>query len=296
MLLMGAVAYDPKVVTIWSRFREWLTARGLPFDFVLYSNYERQVEDLIEGRVQLAWNSPLAWVRARRQAERRGLEVRPLLMRDTDRDLTSLIVVRDASPYTSVADLKGETVAVGAIDSPQSTLIPLSYLRGQGVVPGEDVSVRRFDVGVGLHGDDIGGERRAAAAMASGEVAAACLIDANHLLFARENVIPPGGTRVLAQTAPYDHCNMTVHCDTTVAGSASAALVDRFAELLLSMSFADPEVRPMLELEGLKAWVEGRDTGYDALEAAVDEAGFPDASGRITADEQADEQGDGHTP
>lgn len=279
MLLMGAVAYDPKVVTIWSRFREWLTARGLPFDFVLYSNYERQVEDLIEGRVHLAWNSPLAWVRARRLAGRRGPEVRPLLMRDTDRDLTSLIVVRDASPYTSVADLKGETVAVGALDSPQSALIPLSYLRGQGVVPGEDVSVRRFDVGVGLHGDDIGGERRAAAALAAGEVAAACLIDANHLLFARENVLPPGGTRVLAQTAPYDHCNMTV------AGSAPAALVDRFAGLLLSMSFADPEVRPLLELEGLKAWVEGRDTGYDALEAAVDEAGFYDASGRITADD-----------
>ncbi|WP_207933400.1 PhnD/SsuA/transferrin family substrate-binding protein [Actinomadura sp. GC306] len=276
-LLMGAVAYDPKVVTIWSRFREWLTARDLPFDFVLYSNYERQVEDLVEGRIHAAWNSPLAWVRARRMAERRGRTVHPLLMRDTDRDLTSLVVVRDTSPYTSVADLKGETVGVGAVDSPQATLIPLSYLRAHGAVPGEDVTVRRFDVGVGLHGDHIGGERDAAAALAAGEVAAACLIDANHLLFGREGVFPPGGTRVLAQTGPYDHCNMTV------AGSAPPGLVDRFAELLLSMSFADPEVRPLLELEGLKAWVEGRDTGYGALETAVDEAGFYDAEGRITA-------------
>src|SRR5690606_41327236 len=77
MLLMGAVAYDPEVVTIWSRFREWLTARGLPFDFVLYANYERQVEDLIEGRVHLAWHSPLAWVRARRLAGRRGPDAAP---------------------------------------------------------------------------------------------------------------------------------------------------------------------------------------------------------------------------
>jgi len=46
-LLMGAVAYDPKVVTIWDGFRRWFTGAGLPFDYVLYSHYERQVEDLI---------------------------------------------------------------------------------------------------------------------------------------------------------------------------------------------------------------------------------------------------------
>ena len=277
-LLLGAVAYDAKVVTIWSGFRRWLVAHGLPVDFVLYSNYERQVEDLVEGRVHLAWNSPLAWIRARRLAATRGRTVRPLLMRDTDRDLTSVIVVRDAAPYTSVTDLKGETVAVGAVDSPQATLIPLSYLRAHGVVPGGDVTVRRFDVGVGLHGDHIGGERDAAVALASGEVAAACMIDANHLLFGGENVFPPGASRLLAQTARYDHCNMTV------IDSAPDDLVDRFAGLLLSMSYADPEVRPLLELEGLKAWVAGRETGYGALETAVEETGFYDAAGLITAD------------
>jgi hypothetical protein len=36
-LLMGAVAYDPKVVTTWSGFREWLAWQGLPFDVILYS-------------------------------------------------------------------------------------------------------------------------------------------------------------------------------------------------------------------------------------------------------------------
>jgi ABC-type phosphate/phosphonate transport system substrate-binding protein len=42
------------------------------------------------------------------------------------------VVVRADSDAVTVADLKGATVAVGAIDSPQSTLIPLSYLRGEG--------------------------------------------------------------------------------------------------------------------------------------------------------------------
>ena len=61
--LMGAVAYDPKVVTIWDGFRAWFRDQGLDFDYVLYSNYERQVDDLVAGRIHAAWNSPLAWVR-----------------------------------------------------------------------------------------------------------------------------------------------------------------------------------------------------------------------------------------
>ncbi len=42
-LLLGAVAYDPKVVTIWDGFQQFFAERGLPFDYILYTNYERQV-------------------------------------------------------------------------------------------------------------------------------------------------------------------------------------------------------------------------------------------------------------
>lgn len=278
-LVMGGVAYDPKVVTIWQGFREWLVRHGLPFDFVLYSNYERQVEDLAGGRIDAAWNSPLAWLRTQRLAAARGRRVRSALMRDTDQDLTSVIVVRTDAPTQTVADLKGQTVAVGAMDSPQATLIPLGHLRAAGLQPGADFTVRRFDVGVGLHGDHIGGERDGARALVTGEVAAACMVDGNHLLFGREGTLPAGATRVLAQTGRYDHCNMTV------ADTAPPDLADRFVELLLSMSYADPEVRPLLDLEGLTAWREGRDTGYEALASAVDETGFYDGQGEVTAPE-----------
>jgi len=269
-LLMGAVAYDPKVVTIWDGFRAWFRDQGLDFDYVLYSNYERQVDDLVAGRIHAAWNSPLAWVRSLRCAP----ASRALVMRDTDQDLTSVVVVRADSDIATVAGLAGRTVAVGAVDSPQSTLIPLAHLRSA------DMQVRRFDVGVGLHGDHIGGERDAARALAAGEVEAACMIDANHLLFVREGTLAPGSTRVLTQTVPYDHCNMTV-----VDGPVGDAEVERFGRLLLSMSYGDPVVRPLLDLEGLTEWRPGRTTGYQALEAAVDETGFYDADGHVTAAE-----------
>ena len=53
-------------------------------------------------------------------------------------------------------------MAAGAVDSPQATLLPLDALRVSGLDLVRDVTIRRFDVGVGLHGDHIGGERDAA--------------------------------------------------------------------------------------------------------------------------------------
>jgi phosphonate transport system substrate-binding protein len=274
--LMGAVAYDPKVVTIWDGFRRFFDRHDFGFDYVLYSNYERQVEDLLDGRLHAAWNSPLAWVRSRRLAEAHGVPVSALAMRDTDCDLTSVVVVRADSGITEPAGLAGRIVGVGAVDSPQASLLPLDHLRRLGLRPGEDFEVRHFNVGVGLHGDHIGGEREAAAALVAGEVAAACMIDGNHLAFSREGTLPAGATRILAQTTAYDHCNMTV------VGTAPTEAVACFGSLLLAMDYGDPEVRPLLDLEGLKQWRPGRLSGYTALEAAVDSSGFYDEKGAIT--------------
>jgi phosphonate transport system substrate-binding protein len=93
------------------------------------------------------------------------------------------------------------------------------------------------------------------------------MIDGNHLLFSREGTLPPGTTRVLATTPQYDHCNFTV------LDGAPTGLLTRFRELLLNMSFADPAVRPLLDLEGLKQWRPGRTEGYSLLNEAVDRFG-----------------------
>jgi phosphonate transport system substrate-binding protein len=51
----------------------------------------------------------------------------------------------------------------------------------------------------------------------------------------------------------------------------------------MEMSYQDPSVRPLLDLEGLKEWRPGRTTGYTALEDAVEETGFYDHEGNVTA-------------
>ncbi len=275
VLVMGAVAYDPKVVTIWEGFKDWFAGKGLGFDYVLYSNYDALVEALVAGQLDVAWNSPLAWVRAERLSRSGGGAVRAVAMRDTDCDLTSVVVVRSDGPVTQVEDLRGRRVGVGAVDSPQATLIPLSHLRSMGLAAGVDFDVVGHEIGVGKHGDHVGGEREAARALLDGRVDAACMIDGNHLLFSHEGTLAPGSTRILTQTPTYDHCNFTV------GASAPGPLVERFTGLLLSMSYDDPEVRPLLDLEGLKAWRPGRTSGYGALALAVEEQGVYDDAGGL---------------
>jgi ABC-type phosphate/phosphonate transport system substrate-binding protein len=276
-LILGAVAYDPKVVTIWDGFRRWFAARDFPMTYALYAHYEHQVEDLMAGHIDVAWNSPLAWLRSERMARAQGVNVQPLIMRDSDCDLTSAIVVRADSGIDTIEDLRGMVVGTGAIDSPQATLLPLNHLRESGLLPGSNFAVKRFDVGVGLHGDHVGGERDAAQALMAGTVDAACMLDANHLAFSRDGTLPAGATRVLAQTELFDHCMMTS------GPSADAESLQKLSDLLLSMSYSDAEARPLLDMEGLKAWVPGRTSGYGPLEAATDALRFYDAQGSIVA-------------
>jgi len=247
-----------------------LAAQGLSFDYVLFTNYERQVEAHLRGELDVAWNSPLAWIETQRLARKRGRSAAAIAMRDSDCDLKSVVLVRADSSIATLADLRGKRVAVGAADSPQATLIPLLEIAEAGVEPGRDFEVVRHDVMLGKHGDHVGGEKDAVRVLLDGAVDAACLIDANRYFFSRAGLLPKEATRVLHLTAAYDHCNMTVLDD-------APPVIKRFRELLMAMSYDDPEVRPLLDLEGLKQWRPGRTPGYGLLERAVDRFGTLDA-------------------
>ena len=274
-LLLGAVAYDPKVVTIWEGFRRYFARDGFSFDYVLYSNYDRQVDALLSGQIDIAWNSPLAWIRTERMAQAHGQDVQAVAMRDTDQNCRSVVVVRADSPVRSVADLKGKVVAVGASDSPQATLLPLAHLQKLGLTPDVDFTVLKHEVLEGLHGDHVGGERDAAKALISGAADAACMIDGNYQAFIGDGLFPPFSTVALTHTEPFDHCNMTV------GPAGSKPLVDGFVARLLAMSYDDPDVRPLLDLEGLTRWLPARLEGYQALNDAVTEFKFYNDDGSL---------------
>src|SRR5258708_535868 len=148
-ILLGAVAYDPKVVTIWEGIREHFQSEGVELDFALFSNYERQVEELLKGHIDIAWNTPLAHVLVK---QRTGGESISLGMRDSDRDFHAKLIVSRGAGITSLKDVEGKAVAVGSSDSTQARILPLYFLALEGV----DLSrlkVLAFDSHLGKHGD-----------------------------------------------------------------------------------------------------------------------------------------------
>jgi phosphonate transport system substrate-binding protein len=259
-ILVGAVLYDPKVSVIWEIIRDFFEENRCPIDAVFYTNYELMVRALVQGHIDIAWNSPLAWLDAER---RLGGACRAIAMRDTDRDRVSHIITRTQGGVDTIADLRGKTLAVGAKDSPQATLIPLRWLQRHDLEPDRDFRVRRFDALVGKHGDHVGGELEAFQCLSRGEADASALLDLNWRRWSRDGTIDPHAYRILTTTPPFDHCCFTVRADFPEDRE------QQFVQALFAMRYDNPKHREMMDMEGLKAWVPGRTTGYALLQEAV---------------------------
>lgn len=267
-ILVGAVVYDPKVATIWEIIKGFFSDEGLPIDYVFYSNYELQVDALVAGHIHIAWNSPLAWVDLQRKT---GGACRAIAMRDTDRDRVTHLIARRESGIQTVLDLQGRVVATGAVDSPQATLLPLHMLQTHGLKPYTDFTVRRFDILVGKHGDHIGGELEALHCLRRGEADASAVLDLNWERWQADGTADAASLISLATTPPFDHCNFSV------LETFPVAQEEHWKEVLFRMSYDNPAHREMMDMEGLKQWLDGRSTGYAALTAATLEQKFFEA-------------------
>ena len=68
---VGAVAYNPKVVTIWEGMRRYFHEEAiLAVEVVLFQSYEAQLVALLAApgdstpRIDIAWNTNLAYLQA----------------------------------------------------------------------------------------------------------------------------------------------------------------------------------------------------------------------------------------
>lgn len=264
-IIVGAVLYDPKVSVIWDIIRDFFEDNGCQMDVVFYTNYELQNKALMGGHLDIAWNSPLAWLDAQRLS---GGTCRAIAMRDTDRDRVSHLIVKKGDGISSIEDLAGKTVAFGAEDSPQARLIPQGLLIRHGLYPDKDYSEKRFDLLVGKHGDHIGGEKEAFQCLKRGEASASCMIDLNWQAWTKDGTVDPEVFEILATTDRYDHCVFTVREDFPMSEQ------ERWLKVLHLMSYDDPTHREMMDMEGLKKWEPGRTEGFAALTEAVEKLDF----------------------
>jgi phosphonate transport system substrate-binding protein len=267
-ILVGAVAYDPRVVPIWEGMRDYFREVGLPIDYMLFSNYDRQVQALLEHQIDIAWNTNLAWVKVHRATNG---TCQALAMRDVDAQFTTVVIVRTDSGIESLADVKGKRVALGSADSAQAAILPLHFLQQAGIQPEKDCTLLRFDLDVGKHGDTGTSEVEVLRALREGKADAGALGDTTWIRLIAEGRIDARQIRPIWTSPGYCHCNFTVLSDFPDLDGQS------WTDALLGMHYDNPRWRELMDQEGLKRWIRA-DTaileGYQVLFDAVERQGL----------------------
>ena len=269
---VGAVAYDPKVVTIWEGMRRFFHEEArLPVEIVLFLSYEAQVEALLarpnepKPRIDIGWNTNLAFLQATKWS---AGECLPIAMRDTDLGWMTKIVAGAGSPVKALADLQGGVLALGSRDSGHAAILPVHFLEAQGLVEGKSYRSLRFNSDVGKHGDTGTSEVDALRAVLDGRADAAAIGSPFWDKVRAERLAPEGALVEIWISEPFNHCMFTAR------PGLEPELGQRFAEALDGMSYDNPAHRPVLEAEGLKRWIAPQLDGYASLRAAAGKQGF----------------------
>lgn len=265
-VVVGAVAYTANVVPIWEGIKEYFADSATPMDFVLYSNYERQVEALLAGHIDIAWNTNVAWIRSLRQSNGTA---RALATRDTDLTFRTLMIGRSGSGLSGLESLRGRRVALGSRDSGQARILPTYFLERAGL-SGDDIELIIFDSDVGKHGDTGRSDLDALRAVLDDEADAAAVGINTWQALSAAGDDTVGDLAVIWESEEYNHCNFTT------VGSRPEAVLEAWVEHLLAMDWEIPAHRRILELEGLTQWKRAELDGYQSLVEAMDAQGISD--------------------
>lgn len=256
-LVIGAVAYTANVVPIWEGIRDYFAPSKAPMDFVLFSNYSRQVDALLAGHIDIAWNTNLAWVRTVMQTSG---GCRALAMRDIDRTFHTVFVGREGAGLDGPESLRGRHLVLGSRDSAQAAILPVHYLEQAGLGAG-NLQITRINSDIGKHGDTGRSELDALELVIDGRADVAAIGNTTWAAMGRDQLVP--GLTACWRTPEYFHCNFTA------LDHLPAERTDPWVEHLMAMDWENPEHRPILELEGLKQWMSTEGDGYASLFEAV---------------------------
>lgn len=275
-ILLGAVAYDPKVVGIWDIIRDYSNEYGCKLDYVLFSNYERQVDSLLKGHIDIAWNTNVAWIRTLYATDNKA---KAIAMRDTDLHWSTKFVVKKDSKIKNIEDLKGKKLGVGSADSSQANIMAIYYLNKNGLkikesdinnseIDNESVNIIRYNSDLGKHGDTGRSEWDVLEGLKNDSLDAGT-IGSNTWIRILEEGLYPDGELISFYTSP-DFC----HCNFTVMPNIDSEISDNFVKMLMSQKKENPIIKKMMAMEGLNEWIitgEKELRGYDTLYEAMRE-------------------------
>ncbi len=258
VLRLGCVCSSPKTVTVFTEIRYYLAQHGMKVEYTLYSNSDALVKALRDGQVDIAWNAPLTHGKYHVLAG--GSQA--LVMRDVDVDYRVKLIVSKAANLTSLGDLQGKTMLLGSCDSADATVLPVWFLRKDGV-NFDQVKVLSLHDEVDARGCPCNSQHHVWKALQAGRGQAGIVSQELWDRLRKTEPAEAGKFKEIWTSPPFGHCVWTASKDFDKEIGA------RFTRLMTAMDGKDPLTAEILELESCKKWVHGSQAGFAVLFEAL---------------------------
>jgi phosphonate transport system substrate-binding protein len=255
-LRLGVVGfYNPRLMVLrYQPLADYLTtATGRRWELVVGTTYDRTVDSLCHGELDLAYLGPYTYVRANALCGAQAVARLRTRGKDTYR---SVIMVRMDSAIRSLADLRGARMGFGELLSTSSHLVPLAMLM--------DAGIRNDAYSCRLYGH----HEHAARAVLLGEVDACAVRDVVGDRFEER------GLRVIATSPPIPNFPFAMPAD------ANPQLRREVVDALVTRPRRDLAARAAIEAldeELADGFAECEDADFDGLRELARQVFGPDA-------------------
>ena len=179
-------------------------------------------------------------------------------MRDVDCNFRSKLIVRQDAGIRAPSGLAGKTLVLGSRDAAEATVLPLHFLKGEGLDLGK-VKVLSLDGEVDLRGNPCSSEVHVLKALQEGRGQAGIIGERLWERLKKDQPDQVGGLVDLWTSPPFSHCVFTAGKD----------FDEGLARAVHRADAGDGPGRPAdrrgMRLEGTRKWVAGSPDGFREL-------------------------------
>ena len=260
MLRLGGVA-SASHLTAFQGLGEMFKREGIDMDWVLYSDYDAMIDDFVGGKIDLAWNGPLGYVKIKRLLDE---PCQVIAMRDVDLNVSTCFVTRHGSDILTVEDLNGKRFAFASRSSTESGLLAYHFLKETGIDPRDDLALFSFSEDRTPSG--LTGDKEVIDCVLKGEYDAGAVAQRTLRAMSADGSLPQDALRTFWTSQGYSHCCFTAQRD------MDPGQYREVEQALLSVDYADALGKIILDAGACKSFVPGIEEGWEELEkAAIDQ-------------------------